>query len=190
MQALLRRAFSSASTKTRLPQWVPSQATSPLVKPTPWLGAYYSIREDQPAAVKNRQLLRGKARPKRARFIVQTLDKREVDRLNEAEPWRSLDSFDRGDILEVEHLPAGAESPERIVGLCIAQHRKGLHSSFRLLCKPDGFAVEYQFQNYSPALSNILLRQQPRKRPHKLKLYYMRDKVDSLKLPPPTKMKK
>ncbi len=166
-------------------QWMPAAPTHGYVRPSSWLGAYYALREDEPAAVANRGKLRGKARPKRARFITQKLDRNEMDRLIAAEPWRSLDTFDRGDVVEVEHKQYDAEEPVRIVGLCIAQHRKGLGSSFRLLCKPDGLTVEYQFLNFSPALSAIEVRSQPKERPRKAKLYYMRDKMHLVSLPKP-----
>ena len=66
-----------------------------------------------------------------------------------------------GDTLQVEHRPSLSEKVERSVGLCIGRHRRGLGSSFRLLCKPDGVAVEYQFFLYSPLLTSIEVRAKP-----------------------------
>ena len=87
--------------------------------------------------------------------------------------------------LQVEHRPSLSEKVERSVGLCIGRHRRGLGSSFRLLCKPDGVAVEYQFFLYSPLLTSIEVRAKPRKRYRKSKLYYMRERVNEISFPKP-----
>ena len=93
--------------------------------------------------------------------------------------------FRVGDTLQVEHRPSLSEKVERSVGLCIGRHRRGLGSSFRLLCKPDGVAVEYQFFLYSPLLTSIEVRAKPRKRYRKSKLYYMRERVNEISFPKP-----
>ncbi|EOD27449.1 hypothetical protein EMIHUDRAFT_235791 [Emiliania huxleyi CCMP1516] len=132
----------------------------------------------------NRERRRGKAAPKRGRFITQEVERREVARRNVAEPWRDMKGFDRGDILEVEHRPAdvGSDGPtERVVGVCIAKHHRALGSSFRLLCKPDDLPVEYQFAAYSPLLVSVDVRSRPRKRPRLSKLYYLRQRASELK---------
>mmetsp|Transcript_2105 Transcript_2105/g.6764 ORF Transcript_2105/g.6764 Transcript_2105/m.6764 type:complete len:147 (-) Transcript_2105:517-957(-) len=136
----------------------------------------------------NRERRRGKAAPKRGRFITQEVERREVARRNVAEPWRDMKGFDRGDILEVEHRPAdvGSDGPtERVVGVCIAKHHRALGSSFRLLCKPDDLPVEYQFAAYSPLLVSVDVRSRPRKRPRLSKLYYLRQRASELKFPEP-----
>ena len=57
-----------------------------------WLGAYYSLRRDDPVARRNQERLKGRKAITRGRFIVDQLEQRQVDRLTEAEPWRSLSS--------------------------------------------------------------------------------------------------
>ena len=107
----------------------------------PWMGAWYTLREGDPVAMANREKLKGRRPPTRGRFIVQELDRRRRAKEHAAEPWRA-GHFRVGDTLQVEHRPSLSEKVERSVGLCIGRHRRGLGSSFRLLCKPDGVAVE------------------------------------------------
>ena len=172
------------------------RACSSLVKPIdpteihpyrvvqPWMGAWYTLREGDPVAMANREKLKGRRPPTRGRFIVQELDRRRRAKEHAAEPWRA-GHFRVGDTLQVEHRPSLSEKVERPVGLCIGRHRRGLGSSFRLLCKPDGVAVEYQFFLYSPLLTSIEVRAKPRKRYRKSKLYYMRERVNEISFPKP-----
>lgn len=139
---LLRRAAASVSTA---PPPAPADVgpTNPWARPAPWLGAYYQLRQGDPAAMHNRERRRGKAAPKRGRFITQEVERREVARRNVDEPWRDMKGFDRGDILEVEHRPAdvGSDGPtERVVGVCIAKVRRrsapSLSRTARTLTRP------------------------------------------------------
>jgi len=162
---------------------------SPFAKPGPWLGAYYTLRENDPVAMKNREQKKDKAAPTRGRFIVAEMGRREIAAAQAIDPWRDSARFQRGDILEVEYRPQDApeaEITERVVGLCIAVHRRGIGSSFRLLCKPDDVPVEYQFQLFAPTLRSIELRQRPTKAPRMQKIYYMRERVGELKFLKPS----
>ena len=136
---------------------------NPYQRDLPWLGAYFTLREDDPAAVANREKRKSRKGNTRGRFIVATLEKGEIAKLKAERPFLNTD-FQQGDILEVEHRPSLSDPPERAVGLCIARHSRGLGTSFRLLCKPDDLPVEYQFMLYSPLLLGITLRTRPAKR--------------------------
>jgi len=157
----------------------------PYARPMPWLGAWYTLREGDPVAMRNRAMLKQRKGNSRGRFICQELGRRAVAKSVEQDPWRQ-GLFDRGDILEVQYRPSTSEPPERVVGLCIAKHKRHWASSFRLLCKPDNLPVEYQFQLHSPLLVGIEVRSKPKKRPRQLKMYYMRDQMAKVKLPKPT----
>lgn len=185
---LARRAFC---TKPLAAAGAPlaNPLANPFAKPSPWLGAYYSLREHDPAAMANREKRMDKAAPKRGRFIVAEMERREVEAIQQREPWRNFQRFDRGDIVEIEYRPqdaASTEVTERVVGMVIAIHRKALGSSFRLLCRPDELPVEYQFQLFSPTLLSIEVRSKPKQKPRLAKLYYMRDRVGTLKFPRPS----
>eukprot|EP00967_Tisochrysis_lutea_P062403 scaffold80094_cov34-Tisochrysis_lutea.AAC.1 len=187
LRAGLGRGVSNTATPLDTP--LANPLANPYAKPSPWLGAYYTLREGDPASMRNREKRMDKAAPKRSRFIVAEIERREVAAMQQREPWRDFKNFDRGDILEVEYRPqdaASSEVTERVVGLCIAIHRKALGSSFRLLCKPDETPVEYQFQLFSPTVLGIEVRAKPKKRPRLSKLYYMRERIGDLKLPRPT----
>ena len=102
----------------------------------------YTLREGDPVAMANREKLKGRRLPTRGRFIVQSSTGGGARRSTRRS--RGAGHFRVGDTLQVEHR-LSLEKVERSVGLCIGRHRRGLGSSFRLLCKPDGVAVEYQF---------------------------------------------
>lgn len=160
----------------------------PFAVAQPWLGAYYSLREGDVAAMKNRDRRMDKAPQKRAAFMTAEIERREMAAAIEREPWRNLSNFDRGNIYEVEYRPMDGKvgSPdvtERVVGLCLGVHRRAFGASFRLLCKPDDCPTEYQFQIFSPTLLNVTLRQTPKKRPRFSKLYYMRERIGDIRMP-------
>jgi ribosomal protein L19 len=185
---LARRAFC---TRPLAAPEVPltNPLANPFAKPGPWLGAYYSLREHDPAAMANREKRMDKAAPKRGRFIVAETERRDIEAIQQREPWRNFNRFDRGDVVETEYRPqdaASTEVTERVVGLVIAIHRRALGSSFRLLCRPDELPVEYQFQLFSPTLLGVEVRSKPKEKPRLAKLYYMRDRVGSLKFPRPS----
>jgi len=163
-------------------QWTRPAPLHALDRPQPWMGAYYTLRESDPTALRNREKLQQRARPVRGRFICQTLDKRQREEIEAREPWRAAD-FTRGDVLEVQYKPSVSEEVNAAIGLCIGRIHKGLGSSFRLLCRPDGVAVEYQFKLYSPLLQNIVLRSRPKRTPRRKKIYEHRETVSRLSLP-------
>jgi len=163
-------------------QWRWGDGGSPYAVPMPWLGAYYSLRADDPAAVRKRDKLAGRKSPSRGRFIVDTLNKQEVARLQASEPWRKGE-FKTGDYLEVRHRPSMSEPVEQYVGLVLGRHNKGLGSSFRLLTKPDGLPVEYQFFLHSPLLAGINVVGRTHKKVRSNKIYHMRDKVNEVVIP-------
>jgi len=171
----LRRRFQG-------PQWRWGDGGSPYAVPTPWLGAYYSLRDGDPAAEKKRDKLVGRRAPTRGRFIVGTVDQQEIVEKEGADPWRK-GLFQTGDFLQVRHRPTMSDPVEQCVGVVLGRHRKGLGSSFRLLCKPDELAVEYQFMLYSPLLVDIKKLGKIAKKPRTNKIYWMRERVGKLKLP-------
>eukprot|EP00962_Isochrysis_galbana_P057612 scaffold30041_cov107-Isochrysis_galbana.AAC.6 len=68
----------------------------------------------------NREKRMDKAAPKRGRFIVAEMERREVEAIQQREPWRNFQRFDRGDIVEIEYRPqdaASTEVTERVVGM-------------------------------------------------------------------------
>ena len=170
-------------------------AAHPYRVPQPWLGAYYTLREDDPRAMANREKLRGRRAPARCRFIMGAIEKQQTSAAIEAEPWRGHartgKSFRVGETLEVTHRPSPQEAEERVVGMCIARHNRGLGSSFRLLCKVDNVAVEYQFMLFSPLLTDISVVAKAKKVVRRRsKLYFLRDRVSSLSFPRPTRLPK
>jgi len=165
------------------PQWQPGGAHEYAV-PTPWLGAYYTLREGDETAIKKRERLCGRRSPSRGRFIVNTLDRTEVARIEAEEPWRK-GLFKTADFVEVEHRASLSDPVERVVGLVIGRSRKGLGSSFNLLCELDGVAVEYKFMLYSPLLLSLDVRGKLDKQPKTRKIYYMRDRLKDVSIPAP-----
>ena len=177
------------------PAPAPVAAAHPYRVPQPWLGAYYTLREDDPRAIANREKLKGRRAPSRCRFIMGALEKLQTTAAIEAEPWRGHvrtgKSFRVGETLEVTHRPSPSEAEERVVGMCIARHNRGLGSSFRLLCKVDTVAVEYQFMLFSPLLTDISVVAKGKKVVRRRsKLYFLRDRVSSLSFPRPTRLPK
>lgn len=162
------------------PQWVPSYHHQYAV-PSPWLGAYYSLRKDNEAAQRKVERLCGRRAPSRGIFIVQTLERQQMRRIMDKEPWRR-GQFRGGDFLEVEHRPSMSEPPERIVGLVLAKHKKGLATSFYLLCHIDGVPVEYKFKLFSPLLLSVEVRGKFKKQ-NRTKIYYMRDRLKEISFP-------
>ena len=149
----LQRNLAVAKSKV-YPQWKPQPPQHALWRPNSWLGAYYKLREGDAAAERNREKLKGKRSPTRGAFIVNSLERIERDKLEAQDPWRKA-TWKPGDYLEVEHCSKMGETPDRIVGVLIGIHRRGLGSSFRLLCHVDGTAAEYQFQIYSPLVLDV-----------------------------------
>jgi len=166
------------------PQWSSPPPQHELWRPNSWLGAYFKLREDDPAAVRNRERLMGRRSPTRGRFIVGALERAERDKLESQEPWRTTE-YKPGDYLQVEHRPTVGASTDTIVGVMIGMHRRGLGSSFRLLCHVDGVPVEYQFMLYSPLLVNVLVRKPSEWRNKQKKLVKLRDSVKTLAFPRP-----
>lgn len=164
------------------PQWHPS-APHAYAVPSKWLGAYYTLREGDEVTERKRERLCGKRDATRGRFIVSTLDKAEIERIQAEAPWRVW-SFKTGDFLEVEHRASRSDNVQTCVGLVIARHKRGLGSSFNLLCNVDGVPLEYKFKLYSPLLLSLKVRgaleKKPRMKPH---IYYMRDRVRKLSMP-------
>lgn len=139
------------------PQWSSPPPQHAFWKPNEWLGAYYRLRDDDPAAVANRARLMGKRTPRRGSFIVSAMEDNERKRLEAAQPWREMHRWRPGTYLEVDHTPRVGDALERVVGILLGIKRKGLGSSFRLLCHTDGTSVEYQFQTFSPLVRSQLL---------------------------------
>jgi len=125
-----------------------------------------------------------KKEPTRGRFIVSALEKIEMEKMHEAAPWRA-GQFKPGDILQVDHRPTATDATENTVGIMIGMHRRGLGTSFRLLCNPDNTPVEYQFQLYSPLLLNVTVRKPSEWRGGQRKLFKLRQYVQTLSFPPP-----
>ena len=165
------------------PQWTSPPPKHELWRPNSWMGAYYKLREDDPAAMRNRDRLMQKKEPTRGRFIVSALERIECDKLQASQPWRAGD-FKPGDYLQVDHRPSMTDPQESIVGVMIGLHRRGLGSSFRLLCYPDSTPVEYQFQLYSPLVVNVTVRKPSEWRNKQRKLYKLREVVQTLPIPP------
>lgn len=165
-------------------QWVSPPAKHELMLQRPWLGAYYSLREGDKAAMRNRDRLMQKKEPTRGRLIVDLLDKIERDQMLAKDPWRA-GKFNPGDVLQVEHVGKVGDPPDIVVGMMIGMHRRGLGSGFRLLCKVDDTPVEYHFQLFSPLLQKITLRQKSTWRDMRRKLYALRETVLKLNLPKP-----
>ena len=158
------RGLASASRRP-LPHRVHPQWTSPppqheLWKPNSWLGAYYGIREDKGSAATKQQQLVGKKTTRRGRFIVGAMNSIEKSKRVEAEPWRAM-RWQPGSYLEIDHVPRTGSAVERVVGMLLGVKRKGLGSTFRLLCHVEGATVEYQYQTFSPLLVNATVRRAP-----------------------------
>lgn len=153
-----------------------------MMQPSSWLGAYYKLRESDAAAMRNRDRLMEKKEPTRARFIVGALERIECETLQAAEPWRA-GTFKPGDFLQVEHKPSATDPVDTIVGVMLGMHRRGLGTSFRLLCNPDNSPVEYQFQLYSPLLVNVTVRKPTEWRNGQRKLFKLRQYVQTLSFP-------
>lgn len=173
------------------PQWSAPPPLHEHATPSEWLGAYYKLGaidpmlqpEQRDAMVRNKARLKGKRTPARGRYIVGVLEAIERKKLEEAEPWRKPYYFQPGDFLEVEYSAKPDEPADRVVGMMIGVHRRGLGSSFRLLCQVDNTPLEYHFQLYSPLLRRVTLRQKSNWRDGKRKLYVMREKVGSIAFP-------
>ena len=188
--AEVRRGMASSSrpnAKHRVfPQWTPGAPQHELWQPNSWLGAYFKLREGDSVALRNRERLRGKKSPSRGRFIMSSLERMERDKLEAQDSWRKA-TWRPGDYLEVEHCAKADDVPDRVVGILLGMHRRGLGSSFRLLCYVDKVAVEYQFQLYSPLVKNVVVRQASEWRDGKRKLFRLRDQVHKLNFPKPSK---
>ena len=120
------------------PQWRDTPRQHELWQPNKWLGAYFKMREGDETAAKNQAKLRGKRSNTRARFIVQTQEQTEMAARNAVDEWRKME-WNPGDFLEVEHSPKVGDQSDRVVGVLIGMYRRGLGSSFRLLCYVDGW---------------------------------------------------
>ena len=137
-------------------------------------------------AARNRDKLRGKKDISRGRFIVNAMERLEIEKLETKDPWRKA-TWKPGAYLEVEHAGSATDTPERIVGVLIGIYRRGLGSSFRLLCYIENTAVEYLFQTYSPLVTSITVRRESTWRNNKRKLVKLRDVVNQLKFPKPSR---
>ena len=180
--------LTSKQRRLNSPQWIPGGSHKYAV-PSSWLGAYYTLREGDPIAEKNRNNLKGKREPTRGRFIVQTLDQMEMQQRLAKEPWRKGE-FRTGDYLEVEHRASLSDPVERTVGLVLARKRQGLASSVNLLCQIDGLAVEYRFMLFSPLLLSLEVRGGLPKRPRKSKIYNYRERLNDFTLPKPRRVER
>ena len=180
------RALASGSRSRRgVPQWTSPPPQHELWKPQPFLGAYYTLRPDDEAAMRNREKLKQKRESKRGRFIVDVLERTEREIIEAKDPWRNPALYRPGDIIQVEHCSSVGETADVVVGMMIGMHRRSLGTGFRLLCKVDETPVEYHFQLYSPLLLSMLVRQPSAWRDRKKKLFRLRDEVAKLKLPKP-----
>ena len=179
---LLSRGLAASASHKQTPQWKSPPPQHEYWKPTSWLGAYYKLREGDEAAMRNRDRLMGKRPAKRGRFIVNALDRMECDKLEAKEPWRA-GKWNVGDYLEVAHSSKAGDTPERVVGMLIGLHRRGLGSTFKLLTAVDGVAVEYAFKQYSPLVSEVILRKPSEWRDKQSKLYKMRPEATRLSYP-------
>lgn len=139
--------------------------------------------------MRNRDRLRGRRHPVRGRFIVNTMDRMARSKLEAKDPWRKA-TWKIGDYLEVEHSAKVGEIADRVVGILIGIHRRGMGSSFRLLCYVDNTAVEYQFQLYSPLVKDVVVRKPSEWRDGKRKLYMLREQVSKLVFPKATKVER
>jgi large subunit ribosomal protein L19 len=167
------------------PQWSPQAPQHELWRPSSWLGAYYKLREGDPAAEANQARLKGRRSPSRAAFIVDAVERIERDGLEARQPWRDPKRYTAGDYVQVEHRAAVGEPTDTVVGIVVGVHKKGLGSSFRLLSYIDQTPIEYQFQLYSPLLADVIVRKPSNWRFKKRKLYFLRDRVQSLSFPAP-----
>lgn len=150
------------------------------------MGAYYTLREHDDAAMLNRSKLRGKKPISRGRFIVKALNDLEIQKMKERDPWRQ--AFRVGDFLEVEYRASAKDNPERVVGICIARHNRGIAASFRLLTKESEVPIEYHWPIYSPLISAIEVRSRLKKIRKASKLYYLREEYNKLNIPKPQRM--
>lgn len=173
------------------PQWTSPPPQHELWKPNAWLGAYYKLREGDPAAERNRAKLMGKRTTRRGKFIISQLDYREQVKREQAEPWRKM-PWRPGTYVEVDHTPRVGEHFERVVGVILQIKRnKRLGSSFRLLCYVDGTPVEYQFMAFSPLLLNVTVRQESQWRDGKPNIAFnLRPEVHKLPYPKANRMPK
>ena len=181
---VLARGMTHVKAHRVYPQWSSPPPKHDMWQPSTWLGAYYKLREGDPAAMRNRDRLMQKAEPKRGRFIVGALERMEMQKLQAAQPWRA-GNFKPGDYLQVEHKATATDAAETIVGVMIGMHRRGLGSSFRLLCNPDNSPVEYLFQIYSPLIVNVTVRKASEWRNNQRKLFKLRAQVQTLAIPAP-----
>ena len=189
-------ASASSSAKGRklkkheiYPQWSSPAPRHELWQENSWLGAYYKLREGDPVADRNKAKLQGKRAPTRGNFIIQTLDAQEIEGRVKEEPWRGM-KWRPGCYLEVDHTPRVGESTERVVGVLLGYKRKGLGSSFRLLCHVEGTSVEYQFQTFSPLLLNVAVRKESQWRDGKRMLTQLRPEAARLPYPAPTRLER
>jgi len=173
------------------PQWSAPPPLHEHAMPHEWLGAYYKLSavdpklmpEQKAAMLRNKAKLKGKRAPARGRYIVGVLEAVQRTKLEAVDPWRKPYYFEPGDFLEVEYCSKIDEPPDRVTGMMIGVHQRGLGSSFRLLCQVDNTPLEYHFQLYSPLLQKVTLRQKSSWRDMKRKLYVMRKKVSSITFP-------
>mmetsp|Transcript_49402 Transcript_49402/g.122766 ORF Transcript_49402/g.122766 Transcript_49402/m.122766 type:complete len:226 (-) Transcript_49402:198-875(-) len=164
------------------PQWMPSVGHK-YMAPSKWLGAYYTLREDNEVARRKRDRLCDKKSNVRGRYIMRTLDEMQIKQIQAAEPWRDW-HFKQGHYIEVEHRASLSDPIHRVAGLVIGRHNQGMATSFRLLCDVEGVSVEYKFKLYSPLLLSITVRNRLDKRPKKRgNLFYMRDRGATISLP-------
>ena len=146
----------------------------------------------------NRARLKGKKPKSRGEFITQTLDMLERQRIQaertEDAHWLGANghtkTFIPGDILRVTFQPTKSEPEQKFVGICIAKHRKGLATSFRVVGKVGQSArkqtqIEYQFMHFSPLLKDVqvLVKQRDTGRLRRSKLYFLRDKLSDVRFP-------
>ena len=148
------------------------------------MGAYYSLREDDPSAIRNRTKLKGKREPIRGRFIIDVLERNERDKMEATDPWRKAD-FDPGDFIQVEQRPTSEDPADVFVGVVIGIHRRGLGTKVRLLCKFDNMPIEYLIPVYSPLVTNMFVRKKSEWRNRQRKLVKLRQHYNQLSFPAP-----
>ena len=93
-----------------------------------------------------------------------------------------FDSFKPGDAIEVTmRKRSGGKTEEVFRGICIAKHNDYYNSTFTIRCNIAGEGVTILYSTYQPDIKSVKLIQESylskaKKRTHKAKLYYLKDR--------------
>ncbi|XP_023542738.1 54S ribosomal protein subunit img1, mitochondrial-like isoform X1 [Cucurbita pepo subsp. pepo] len=114
---------------------------------------------------------------KTSKHIMQILDKEAVE---EVKAKREIPDIKPGYIVQLKvEVPENKRRVSTLKGIVIARRNAGLNTTFRLRRLVAGVGIESLFPLYSPNIKEITVLE--KKKVRRAKLYYLRDKMKSLK---------